>query len=71
MLASYSLGVGSCMVARAEDTFSSELGQRLQKEWGIDETYEAKIHVTLGYPADDKPLTAKPRKEGRIIRVGV
>jgi nitroreductase len=71
MLAAYSLGVGSCMVARAEDTFSSELGQRLQKEWGIDETYEAKIHVTLGYPADTKPPTAKPRKDGRIIRVGI
>jgi nitroreductase len=70
MLAAHSLGVGSCMVARAEDTFSSELGKRLQKEWGIDETYEAKIHVTLGYPADAKPPTAKPRKEGRIIRVG-
>ncbi|MDR1614723.1 MAG: nitroreductase family protein [Campylobacteraceae bacterium] len=70
MLAAHSLGVGSCMVARAEDTFSSELGRRLQKEWGIDETYEAKIHVTLGYPADAAPPTAKPRKERRIIRVG-
>jgi nitroreductase len=69
MLAAHSLGVGSCMVARAEDTFSSELGRRLQKEWGIDETYEAKIHVTLGYPADAKPPTAKPRKEGRIKRI--
>jgi hypothetical protein len=49
-LASHSLGVGSCMVARTEDTFSSELGWRLQKEWGIDETYEAKVQVTLGYP---------------------
>jgi nitroreductase len=69
MLASHSLGIGSCMVARAEDTFSSELGRRLQKEWGIDETYEAKIHVTLGYPVDAKPPMAKPRKDGRIIRV--
>jgi nitroreductase len=69
MLAAHSLGIGSCMVARAEDTFSSELGRRLQKEWGIDETYEAKIHVTLGYPADTKPPVAKPRKDGRIIRV--
>jgi nitroreductase len=70
MLAAHSLGVGSCMVARAEDTFSNEVGRRLQKEWGIDETYEAKIHVTLGYPDYAKPPTAKPRKDGRIIRVG-
>jgi hypothetical protein len=27
--------VGSCMVARAEDAFSSELGRRLQKEWAL------------------------------------
>jgi nitroreductase len=70
MLAAHSLGLGSCMVARAEDTFSSELGRRLQKEWGIDETYGAAIHVTLGYPAGDTPPAAKPRKDGRIIRVG-
>jgi nitroreductase len=68
VLAAHSLGVGSCIVARAEDTFSSELGQRLQKEWGIGSDYEAKIHIALGYPADDAPPKAKPRKEGRIIR---
>jgi nitroreductase len=69
MLVAHSIGVGSCMVARAEDTFASELGQRLQKEWGIDETYEAKIHVTLGYSADAKPPMAKPRKDGRIKKI--
>lgn len=65
MLAAYSLGIGSCMVMRAEDTFSSELGQKLQKEWGIDETYEAKAHITLGYPAGEVTYV-KPRKENRI-----
>jgi nitroreductase len=70
MLAAHSLGVASCMVARAGDTFSSELGRRLREEWGIDETYEAKIHVILGYPADAKPPAAKPRKDGRIIGAG-
>jgi nitroreductase len=69
-LAAYSLGVASCIVARAEDTFASELGQRLQKEWGIAEIYEAKIHVILGYPVDSKHPTTKPRKDGRIIKVG-
>jgi nitroreductase len=68
MLAAHSLGIGSCMVARAEDTFSSELGQKLQKEWGIDESREAKIHVTLGYPSGDRPA-AKPRKENRVRRI--
>jgi nitroreductase len=32
-IAAHSLGIGSCIVARAEDTFSSELGQKLQKDW--------------------------------------
>jgi hypothetical protein len=41
-----------------------------QKEWGIDKTYGAKIHVTLGCPAGDTPPAAKPRKDGRVIRVG-
>ncbi|MDR1562860.1 MAG: nitroreductase family protein [Dysgonamonadaceae bacterium] len=69
VLAAHSLGIGSCIVARAEDTFASELGQRLQKEWSISSDYEAKIHITLGYPANDAPPKAKPRKEERIIRV--
>jgi nitroreductase len=69
MLAAHSLGVGSCMVARAEATFSSELGRKLQKEWGIDEIHEAKIHVTLGYSVDSKAPEAKLRKDHRIVRI--
>jgi nitroreductase len=64
-LAAHSLGIGSCIVARAEDTFASDLGKRLQTEWGIGGNMEAKIHVTLGYAAGEPPK-AKPRKENRI-----
>ncbi|MGL5435472.1 MAG: nitroreductase family protein [Lachnospiraceae bacterium] len=68
MLAAHSLGIGSCMIMRAEDTFSSEIGQELQKQWGIDKSYQAKAFVALGYP--DSPLPqAKPRKENRIYVV--
>lgn len=77
-LAAHSLGIGSCIVARAEDTFTSEFGKELLKkwslaeglgnEWSIVKGYEAKIHVALGYPADKIP-NAKPRKEGRVIRI--
>jgi nitroreductase len=69
MLAVHSLGVGSCMVVRAEDAFSSELGRRSQKGWSIDETYEEKIHVTLGYLTNSGQPRAKPYKEGRIKRI--
>jgi nitroreductase len=68
MLAAHSLGIGSCMVMRAQDTFASELGNQLQKEWGIDKDYEAKAHITLGYPAATPP-TAKPRKENRVKKI--
>ena len=68
MLAAHALGVGSCIVARAVETFSSEEGQNIQKEWGLDEHFEAKVHITLGYPDGNKPL-AKPRKDDRIKRI--
>lgn len=68
MLAAHALGIGSCLVARAGDTFSSELGQQLAQQWEIGEDYEATFHVVLGYPAGEPP-TAKPRREGRVKRV--
>jgi nitroreductase len=68
MLAASSLNIGSCMVMRAEATFAGELGQKLQKEWGIAEDFEAKAFVTLGYPSSST-AQAKPRKENRVKRV--
>ncbi|MFZ5966501.1 MAG: nitroreductase [Bacillota bacterium] len=68
MLAAYSLGIGSCMVARANETFSSDYGKELLKKWNMNENYKAFYHVLLGYPDSGNPK-AKPRKEGRIIRV--
>ena len=50
-LAAYSLNIGSCILGRAADTFASDLGQQLTTEWNIPEEYEAKVHITLGYPA--------------------
>lgn len=65
MLAAHALGIGSCMVMRAEDTFESDFGKQLQMDWGIDESYQARAFVTLGYPTTQPPQ-AKPRKENRI-----
>lgn len=62
MLAAHSLGIGSCMIMRTEDTFESDFGKRLQKDWGVDESYQAKTFVILGYAATEPPQ-AKPRKE--------
>jgi nitroreductase len=68
IIAAHSLGIGSCIVGRAQQTFGTERGKAIKAAWGIGEEYEAKLHVTLGYPEGNAP-SYKPRKEGRIIRV--
>ncbi len=64
-LAAWSLGIGSCYVSRAEETFASEPGRKLMQEAGIDERYTARVCLCLGYPEGDTG-TARPRKDGRI-----
>lgn len=66
--AAQSLGIGSCIVGRAQMTFATERGREIQQAWGIDSEYEARLHVTLGYPDGAMP-SDKPRREGRIVRV--
>ncbi|WP_302363111.1 nitroreductase family protein [uncultured Alistipes sp.] len=64
-LAAWSLGIGSCYVSRAEETFDSELGRKLMKDAGIGDEYMARVCLCFGYPEGDTG-TAKPRKENRI-----
>ena len=64
MNAAWSLGIGSCFVSRAEDTFRTDLGRELQRRAGIEEYYLARVHLCLGYPEGE--AMAKPRREGRI-----
>lgn len=68
MLAADSLGIGSCMIARAAEVFATERGKEIQAEWGISEEYEAKLHLLLGYPEGEIPEAAS-RRDGRIIRI--
>ena len=63
------LGLASCIIARAEATFSTPEGQVLQKEWGVPDDYEARCFVLLGYCKGDYPAE-KPRKPGRSLIVG-
>ena len=64
-LAAWSLGIGSCYVSRAEETFSTEYGHEIMEKAGISEDKSAFVHLCLGYPTNiaNKP---KKRKEGRI-----
>lgn len=58
------LGISSCIVARAEETFDNEMGAALLQKWGVPENYIARCFVLLGYVDGDYP-DEKPRKAGR------
>lgn len=67
-LAAHFLGIGSCYVGRTEEVFDTEYGRALLKEWGIAEDLVPIGNVLLGYRDGPEPR-AKPRKEGRIVRI--
>lgn len=67
MNAAFSLGVNSCWIHRARETFETEEGKALLKKWGLSEDYIGIGNCLLGYA--DQPLPqAKPRKDGFVIR---
>lgn len=65
LMEAFDLGISSCIVSRAEETFDNEPGAALLREWGVPENYVARCFVTLGYCAGTYP-EAKPRKAGRV-----
>ena len=66
VIEAYELGVSSCIVGRAEATFSQPGMQQLLDKWGLDKEYMPLVFVCLGYMNGDYPK-AKPRTEGRAI----
>ena len=67
MNAAFSLGVDSCWIHRARETYETEEGKALLKKWGLSEDYIGIGNCILGY--SDQPLPQpKPRKEGFVIR---
>lgn len=65
MNAAYSLGVASCWIHRAKETFNSDEGKALLEKWGLDGNYIGVGNCILGYPAET-PI-ASPRKDKRVI----
>ncbi len=59
------LGIASCIISRGEETFASDEGQALLREWGVPENYSAICFVILGYIDGEQP-SFKPRKENRV-----
>ena len=66
MLAASSIGVDSCWIHRAKETFETEEGEKLKKQWGVPENYTGVGNCILGYRAGELPEAAG-RKSGRIV----
>ena len=68
LLAAHAVGLGSCWIHRAKETFETAEGKALMKKWGLDSNYVGIGNCILGYP--DSPLPSpKPRKEDYILKV--
>ena len=68
MNAAASLGVASCWIHRAKETFESEEGKQILKDLGIEGDYEGIGNLIIGY-ADGEVKPAAPRKEKFAYRV--
>ena len=67
MNAAHAVGLGSCWIHRANQTFETEEGKALLRAWSLPETLVGIGNCILGY-AEEVP-EARPRKEGRIVKV--
>jgi hypothetical protein len=61
------VGLGSCWIHRAKQTFETEEGKALLRSWGLKDTLVGIGNCILGYP--DEAPEARPRLEGRIVKV--
>ena len=68
MLAAHSLGLGSCWIHRAKETFELDRWKSLLREIGVVGEYEGVANVIVGYPACDYPAE-KPRNAGRVFKI--
>ena len=67
--AAHAVGVDSCYIWRAEESFESEEGKELKKAWGIPDNYVGVGNVILGYGKPGSIGPAPARKEGYIKKV--
>lgn len=68
MNAAAAVGVGSCWINRALETFELPEGRELLTKWGLDANWKGVGNCILGY-TEDPVLADKPRKEGRVLYV--
>ena len=65
VMEAFELGISSCIVGRAGDTFAVPEMAKLLESWGVAEDYVPMVFVCLGY-IDGKYPDGKPRQDGRI-----
>jgi len=64
--AAHSIGIDTCWIHRAKETFETEEGKAMMKKWGVSDEYTGIGNVILGFCDGEYPV-AKSRNEGRII----
>ena len=70
LLAASGIGLGSCWINRAKETFETPDGKALLAKWGLDpEKYIGVGYCILGYPAPNGTRTPSPRKAGYVLHV--
>ena len=66
--AAHAVGVDSCYIWRAKESFATQEGEELKKKWGVPANYEGAGNIILGYGLPEGIRPAAPRKEGDVIR---
>lgn len=66
MLAAHSLGLGSCWIHRAKETFELDEGREMLRALGVTDEYEGIGFCIIGYP-DGQPKPQSPRKDDYVI----
>lgn len=69
MIAANSLGLGSCWIHRAKETFETEEGKQILGELGVNEEYEGIGNCIIGYADSDGIKPQKPRKDDYVVWV--
>ena len=69
MIAANSLGLGSCWIHRAKETFDTEEGKQILGELGVNEEYEGIGNCIIGYADSDGIKPQKPRKDDYVVWV--
>ena len=68
MNAAHAIGLGSCWINRALESFETEEGKAILKKAGVEGEYVGVGNLIVGHPAGEYPL-AKARENNRIFRI--